>query len=347
LKSIDDLVEQKKAFIEEVNAFVSTDDVSAGMLAAKDKASFIETSLERYSAFRERSEALLAKQKELMEQLVSVNENFVAAKNVSSDPNADMRAKEINDLIFACRTYEEVEKNLTEGAQFYTTLQEKLVSFKSKCSDFALARKTEREELVARVSSASPQQIQQMTMQASVQPAAVQPVQQAQAQPATQQMQMQQMQQMQMQQMQKMQQMPMQQQATQQQMQMQQMQKMQQMPMQQQATTQQQMQMQQMQMQQMQQMQRMQVPVQQMPMQQMPMQQMRPQTITMQPVYVTSPQQLAQMQRLQMQQQSQKMRTGGQQIPTTQYYQMTGGVQYYPQMNAQQMNAQQIQFMMK
>jgi hypothetical protein len=40
--------------------------------------------------------------------------------------------------------YKEVKAGLTEGINFYTNLQELLQAFNSKCTDFAMARDTEK-----------------------------------------------------------------------------------------------------------------------------------------------------------------------------------------------------------
>ncbi len=67
------------------------------------------------------------------------------------------------------RSYTDVKAGLREGINFYTTLQEYLQKFKSKCSDFILARETEKNELLQQLSQPPPQ-VQQQPQQRPPQP---------------------------------------------------------------------------------------------------------------------------------------------------------------------------------
>lgn len=104
-----------------------------------------------YGPLQKRIRESIDFQASLIQQIQTVNEDFVKDKSDGKGPSA--REELLKELATAHDIHMEVQNNLQEGAKFYNDLTQLLLSFQSKISDFCFARKAEKEELLKDLTS--------------------------------------------------------------------------------------------------------------------------------------------------------------------------------------------------
>lgn len=88
-------------------------------------------------------------------------ENNLFNQKKSSNAQLIQRQQVLQNFEIAYQNYLQLKDYLGQGHQFYISLQETLQQFKSKCSDFAFARKTEKQDLIVTIQTRQTSQVQQ------------------------------------------------------------------------------------------------------------------------------------------------------------------------------------------
>lgn len=85
-------------------------------------------------------------QSQLIQTVTDLNQSFLASRRVT--PAMEQRQQVLQTYETAFDAYVTLKSHLKEGTEFYSRFQNLLEKFKIKCGDFALARKTELEDLI-------------------------------------------------------------------------------------------------------------------------------------------------------------------------------------------------------
>jgi len=102
-----------------------------------------------YSGFQSQVSESITEQEKLIAAIQDLYQPFIQERGGSGSD----RENALKSLAQAHDAYMELKGNLVEGTKFYNDLTMLLVTFQSKVSDFAFARKTEKEELLKDMTS--------------------------------------------------------------------------------------------------------------------------------------------------------------------------------------------------
>ncbi|CAG0880578.1 unnamed protein product [Cyprideis torosa] len=116
----------------------------------QEQAISVEKLGEVYGPLQKEVKDSLERQEQLIAEIKSAHEAFVAERGGGS---GGARESQLKDLAAAHDAFVELKQNLTEGAKFYNDLTHLLLTFQNKISDFCFARKTEKEELMKDLTS--------------------------------------------------------------------------------------------------------------------------------------------------------------------------------------------------
>jgi len=168
LSALDKLIAERSQLKEALIKTHQTDDISAKLLQAHqvntpDEQVFGEE-LAKYDKINEALTASFATQNKLLGAIQQQNIQFVAAKQSQSQGLEAQREQVFQGLNNALKISTELKSNFREGIQFYSNFQDMLKQFLTKCTDFSLARNTEKTDLVNDLLSQGQQQQQTTTV---------------------------------------------------------------------------------------------------------------------------------------------------------------------------------------
>eukprot|EP00727_Mastigamoeba_balamuthi_P012463 m51a1_g784 hypothetical protein (833) ;mRNA; f:621190-624073 len=129
----------------------ASDNPAVALLAEKDQLEAASQRLltTRYSPMQNAIRESCASQEQLLARVRDANKKFCDAKQrLASGGAGGSREAVLQQYAGAYTTFMDLRNGLKEGVQFYMTFQDHLNRFRVKCDDFALARRTEREDLV-------------------------------------------------------------------------------------------------------------------------------------------------------------------------------------------------------
>lgn len=136
------------ALMERVKQARDADDISGTLLSNPHAPleGVFEESLRKYAAFDPEIQQNLDAQNACLSEISRANEEFVRARGGTIGGND--RDRVLCQINAALHSYNELVGNLSEGIRFYTNFQELLMKFKQRCTDFTVARRTEKLELL-------------------------------------------------------------------------------------------------------------------------------------------------------------------------------------------------------
>uniref|UniRef100_A0A336M9W6 CSON012055 protein n=1 Tax=Culicoides sonorensis TaxID=179676 RepID=A0A336M9W6_CULSO len=104
-----------------------------------------------FSPYQRRVQASLQEQEQLVAEIQEQHAEF----SRESGAGTNSRDALLKQLAAAYDVFTELQNNLKEGSKFYNDLTELLIIFQNKISDYCFARKTEKEELMKDLTSAT------------------------------------------------------------------------------------------------------------------------------------------------------------------------------------------------
>ncbi|KAK2721819.1 hypothetical protein QYM36_003960 [Artemia franciscana] len=167
MKAVEKIQREREVIENELSS--KSVDMKAAFLAAmgdKDRG-FDEEKIsnrvmqEAYGPIQVRVKENLQQQEIVMAEVEKVAGEWMASRGGGENAREAM----MKALASAYDMFNELSKNLAEGAKFYTELTQLLIVFQSKVSDFCFARKTEKDELLKDITTAlanPPQEDQQL-----------------------------------------------------------------------------------------------------------------------------------------------------------------------------------------
>lgn len=156
MAQVDDLKSEREVLEHELKS--ATVDMKGQFLSAlaqdgaiNEPALSVEKLGNVYGPIQKRIKESIDFQANLLQQITTLNEDFVRDKSGGRGPSA--REELLKELAAAHDAHAEVRNNLDEGAKFYNDLTQLLLAFQSKISDFCFARRAEKEELLKDLTS--------------------------------------------------------------------------------------------------------------------------------------------------------------------------------------------------
>ncbi|KAH3767904.1 ALG-2 interacting protein X [Pelomyxa schiedti] len=173
LSAIDAMLTERTTLRKQLLETSLRDDITAILLANKsaNPEEIFTQELKKYQTFVAALQKEYAAQDPLLKKLHDDNGKFSAAKQ-SSAQSSGKREEVLQQISASFQAYTELKANLKEGIQFHTTFQDLLRRFKTECDDFALARRTELNDVKMQIAasassySAQPQPMPQQQLYA-------------------------------------------------------------------------------------------------------------------------------------------------------------------------------------
>eukprot|EP00729_Bicosta_minor_P009185 gene9185-14744_t len=135
----------------------SNDDITQQLLAHSsgdvDRASLFAQALAKFDAVAVQVQAVVSKTNEAVAETRRANDVFVASRG--SNTEANEREQMLADLGSQAEKFHTILGNLTEGTNFYTKLSAMATNYHSKVKDFCVARKIEKQSLLADITQAA------------------------------------------------------------------------------------------------------------------------------------------------------------------------------------------------
>lgn len=139
----------RSTLISQLRNLAADDNILNKLLAQAsrdgDQALF-DKELAKFQPLLNQINATFDTQTQLIHTITDLNQSFLASRRVT--PAMEHRQQVLQTYETAFDAYVALKSHLKEGAEFYTRFQSLLDKFKTKCGDFAFARKTELEDLV-------------------------------------------------------------------------------------------------------------------------------------------------------------------------------------------------------
>lgn len=159
LTLLDRLIAERTSLRNQLNTLNKSDDISSALLAETSSSSGVSEDalfvreLKKYEDIQNSLEKTFVEQARLLDQIRAQNEQFVSGKQQQRMQGNDERGQILQQLNDAYKVFKELKGNLVEAVQFYTDLQEQLKQFSGKCSDFIVARRSEKQDLLREINS--------------------------------------------------------------------------------------------------------------------------------------------------------------------------------------------------
>eukprot|EP01094_Clydonella_sp_ATCC50884_P028645 TRINITY_DN865_c0_g1_i2.p1 TRINITY_DN865_c0_g1~~TRINITY_DN865_c0_g1_i2.p1 ORF type:complete len:840 (-),score=251.45 TRINITY_DN865_c0_g1_i2:138-2582(-) len=156
LAQLDAVCSQRMGLMEQLKLTRDADDISGTLIASPHAPveGIMEEALQKYEKFNADIQASIDQQNTLLTQISQANEEFVRSRGGKIGGND--RDRVLCEISAALSSYNELIGNLSEGIRFYTNFQELLCKFRQRCNDFAMARRTEKLELLNQLTATSP-----------------------------------------------------------------------------------------------------------------------------------------------------------------------------------------------
>jgi programmed cell death 6-interacting protein len=149
VQQVQHLAAARASLLTQMRQLATEDNILSKLLAStsrdKDQELF-EKELSKFDALKEQVTATFATQSQLLRTITEQNATFLASRRVT--PAMEQRQAILQTYEGAFQAYTDLKAHLREGAEFYTKFQDLLQKFYTKCSDFAVARKIELQDLV-------------------------------------------------------------------------------------------------------------------------------------------------------------------------------------------------------
>lgn len=139
----------RATLVSQLRTMAQNDNILGKLLAAPNRdgdLALFDAELNKFSGLTAQLEATFATQAQLLQAITEQNTEFLASRRVT--PAMEQRQAILQTYEKAFQAYCELKDHLKEGAEFYSKFQDLLNKFKTKCGDFALARKTELQEMI-------------------------------------------------------------------------------------------------------------------------------------------------------------------------------------------------------
>lgn len=166
LKSLDELIAERGEIGKKLQQMVATDDISGTLMANPTPHDGIfSLELGKYADLQLQLQKNTEKQGPLLDAIAKANQIYVSSKGGAGKQSA--RESALQRIDEAMKVAFEVEKNLTEGMQFYSQFQELLMRLKTRVSEFVSARDNERKSIITQVTAGGGQFVPQGMQHAS------------------------------------------------------------------------------------------------------------------------------------------------------------------------------------
>lgn len=158
MKTLDGCRKENDVLLEaQLNLDQPQDDITQQLLAHSsgdvDRASLFAQQLATFDATAAQVTALVSKTNEAVAETRRANQVFVASRGDNTATNE--RQQMLVDLGSKAEAFHTVLKNLTEGTNFYSKLGGMATNYHSKVTDFCVARKIEKQSLLADITQAA------------------------------------------------------------------------------------------------------------------------------------------------------------------------------------------------
>lgn len=151
LQRLDQIVSEREGLRKELAELAAKDDVSSALMTTQlSHESVVQEELNKYADIQLKIKTNVDQQTELLEAISNANAQFVSSKGGAQQTPRDLAFQRIEE---GFKTFYELQKNLSEGIQFYTNFQELLNRFKSKCTSFCSERQAEMIQLEQQLAS--------------------------------------------------------------------------------------------------------------------------------------------------------------------------------------------------
>jgi programmed cell death 6-interacting protein len=155
LQQLDTLLFNRENLLKELREMISKDEIADKILklAENEYETTIAQELQKYNPLLVKIRSTFTEQETLLKSIVEQNQKFQEERKMNDE--LTQRQKILNQLDQAFTHYIQLKAYLTEGIQFYTKFQDILKTLKDSCSDFVLARQTEKQDLMEDIKSSS------------------------------------------------------------------------------------------------------------------------------------------------------------------------------------------------
>jgi len=152
LGRLDACIAERSSLEVELKALVASDDISSLLLGTHTSHESIQQDqIRKYESLQRKLRTNFEQQNQLLDIISNENAKFVASK--SNNTQSKKRDEILEQLSKSFVTYSELKGNIREGTEFYTNFKEILNAFRTRCRDFAYARKSEKSDVLRQLQS--------------------------------------------------------------------------------------------------------------------------------------------------------------------------------------------------
>ncbi|WOO78376.1 pH-response regulator protein palA/RIM20 [Vanrija pseudolonga] len=155
VEELDDRIANRAALVTEARHIAEHDDVRGDVLQEASRLAsggtgdvrpeafegIFEKAISKYDKIRDDMDAEPAAQDQLLEQIRTQNDAFLAERK--TDPRVKEREQRLQDMDMAYWKWREIVDNIDQGIKFYTSLGDMLHQFKDQCSQFLNSRRVD------------------------------------------------------------------------------------------------------------------------------------------------------------------------------------------------------------